>query len=324
MKNGLSRFTFYTQQLKELLDKAREQKNPALWLFNNNVRTPFFMLEGLAKLYAEMHNTKKFTKLKKQFKLIEDGFGQIDYYNSLDMSLASKKQIPTECRQVIKKHLDRSVALMNEILIDKGWLSDDNRRIKKIIIKLNEVDWLSPKVEVKAISDFYNVSISNITEFVNKTNYHFEDVEKDVHELRRKLRWLSIYPQALQGVVQFARATKAPSYLKKYLTKEIITSPYNKLPAAGNNTSFLMINKNYFLALSWMIAQLGILKDEGLLLTGLSGAIKESSACNEEEALVKAYTLLGRKQHKMQTILDNAEAISQTFFIETNLQHLIA
>ena len=31
-----------------------------------------------------------------------------------------------------------------------------------------------------------------------KTKFHFSNVEVDVHELRRKLRWLSIYPQALR------------------------------------------------------------------------------------------------------------------------------
>ncbi len=52
MNNGLNRFTNHVQQLEILVNKAKKQKNPALWLFNNNARTPFFMLEGLAKLYA--------------------------------------------------------------------------------------------------------------------------------------------------------------------------------------------------------------------------------------------------------------------------------
>jgi hypothetical protein len=72
MNNGLSRFTFYTEQIKVLLNKARVLKNPGMWLFKNNARTPFFMLEGLAKIYADMHNTKKSGKLKEHFKLIED------------------------------------------------------------------------------------------------------------------------------------------------------------------------------------------------------------------------------------------------------------
>jgi hypothetical protein len=71
MKNGLYRFTYHLQQVEILLNKVKKQKNPALWLFNNNARTPFFMLEGLAKLYAGLHNKKKFTKFKEHFKLIE-------------------------------------------------------------------------------------------------------------------------------------------------------------------------------------------------------------------------------------------------------------
>lgn len=323
MNKGLSRFTFYMEQIKALLGKAREQKNPAMWLFENNARTPFFMLEGLAKIYSGMHNPKKFGKLKEHFKLIEDGLGQIDFYYSFSEAFADKKQIPVICKQYIKKQIDQKALQLNEVLKDKDWLSDDNRRIKKITKKLNEADWLKPAKEVEAISGFYNKSIIAINDFVAETNYLFDNVETDVHELRRKLRWLSIYPQALQGAIQYATDNRPANHLKKYLTKEIINSPYNKFPVAGNNTSFLLLQKNYFLALSWMIEQLGILKDEGLLLTGLCETIKQSTGCEEEEALAKAYTLLGRKQRKMQAILDYAEAITKTFFKEDNLQHLI-
>ena len=324
MNEGPGRYTFYIQQIKVLLTKAGEQKNPSMWLFSNNARTPFFMLEGLAKLYSDMHNSKKFGKLKYHFKLIEDGLGQIDYYQSLSTAFASNKQIPADCKKYMKKQSDQTAARLNEVLDDKDWLSDGNNRIKKIIKKLKEADWLSPPEEVEAISHFYKESIAKITEFAAETNYQFYNIEKDVHELRRKLRWLSIYPQALQGAVQFASDTKTADHLKKYLTEEIINSPYNKLPPAGNNTSFLMLHKNYFLALSWMIAQLGSLKDEGLLLIGLCEAIKQSTACKEEEALAKAYAMLGRKQRRLQTIMDDAEAITKTFFKENNLQHLIA
>jgi hypothetical protein len=237
MKNGLSRFTFYTQQVEGLINKARKQKDPALWLFKNNARTPFFMMEGLANLYADMHNTKKFGKLKEQLKLIEDGLGQIDYYNWLSIAFDAKKEIPAECRQYIKIQSEQRAVQLNKVLADKGWLADGNKRIKKITKKLNEADWLKPDEEVEAISGFYKKSIADITRFVGQTNYHFENVEKDVHELRRKLRWLSIYPQALQGVVQYAAETKTAAHLRKYLTTEIVSSPYNKLPSEGSNTS---------------------------------------------------------------------------------------
>ena len=104
---------------------------------------------------------------------------------------------------------------------------------------------MRPKQEVDAIAAFYGESIYSINEFVTKTKYHFDNVEEDVHELRRKLRWLSIYPQALQGFIQYSKDKKTELHLKKYLTKQIVNSPYNKLPIAGENTIFLLrINVN--------------------------------------------------------------------------------
>ena len=67
MKNGLKRFIFYTDQITILLKQARVESNPALWLFTNNGRTPFFMLEGLSKIYASMHNAGRFGKNKRTF-----------------------------------------------------------------------------------------------------------------------------------------------------------------------------------------------------------------------------------------------------------------
>ena len=70
--------------------------------------------------------------------------------------------------------------------------------------------------------------------------------------------------------------------------------------------------------------KLGDLKDEGLLLKGLYEAIKENSGCRKEEALADAYALSGINHRKMEAILEDADAITKTFFEENNLQHLIA
>lgn len=324
MNNGLNRFTNHVQQLEMLVNKAKKQKNPALWLFNNNARTPFFMLEGLAKLYAGLHNKKKFTKLKEHFKLIEDGLGQIDYYVFLVKAFATNKQVSLACKQYVKKQLANKVLVLNEVLTENEWLSIDNKRITKINKKIKEVSWLKPKQEVEAMAAFYGEAIYSINEFVTKTKYHFDNVEEDVHELRRKIRWLSIYPQALQGFIQYAKDKKIEPHLKKYLTKQIVNSSYNKLPIAGENATFLLLNKNYFLSLSWIIYTLGTLKDEGLLIDGLKEAIQQTTTCNDEEAFKTTYIILGKKQRKMKVILDEAEVITKTFFSEHNLEHLVA
>lgn len=323
MKSGLARFEYYLNQLQALFAKAAKQKNPALWLYQNNARTPFFMLEALAKLYAGIHNKKKFTKLKEQFKLMEDTMGAIDYYDSFAKEFASNKKIPAAITNYIQAQSREKIQSLNEILKEKEWISEDNVRIEKIRKKLAKADWQKDKEEIESIYDFYAISINKILEFINQENFHFDNVEADVHELRRKLRWLSIYPQALRGCVQITKTKTTPNYLEKYLTKEITGSPYNVMPDAADNKCFLLLNKNRFYALSWMISELGKLKDKGLRVVAITEALMQTSKTNEKAAVNKAYELLGKDQPKLQQLLDGAEKICKAYCKEKNLESLL-
>lgn len=323
MKTGLTRFEFFLSQLQELIAKSSKQKNPALWLFQNNARTPLFMLEGLAKLYAGIHNKKKFTKLKAHFKLLEDAIGQIDYYDAFAKELTANKKIPKPITVYLQAQAREKIQSLNEILTEKDWLGSDKSRIEKIRKKLKKADWQEEKDDVKSIHDFYVTTINSILEFINQKDFHFDNVEKDLHELRRMIRWLSIYPQALRGCIQLSEAQKSPAYLSKYLTKEITGSPYNKMPDAGGNKHFLLLDKNRFYALSWMIAESGKLKDNGLRLEVVKEAILQTAAVKEKEALAKAETCFGNGQLSIQQVLDKAEELFKTFCKEKNLESLV-
>ncbi len=96
MRNGSARFEFYLLKLEELIKQSLNEINPALWLYNNDARTVIFMLEGLSKLYAGLHNKKRFEKLKDDFKLLEDGLGAIDYYDAFAREFSTNSNIPAE------------------------------------------------------------------------------------------------------------------------------------------------------------------------------------------------------------------------------------
>ncbi len=323
MKKGQARFDLFLAQLQTLLDKAAKQKNPALWLYQNNARTPLFMLEGLAKLYAGIHNKKKFIKIKAHFKLLEDAIGQIDYYDAFAKEFAGNKKIPATVVSYLQAQAREKIQSLNEILTEKDWIGSGKSRIEKIRKKLKKADWLDEPKDVEGIRDFYFSSINGILEFSNQKNFHFENVEKDVHELRRMLRWLSIYPQALKGCIQLSQSKKSPAYLSKYLTKAITGSPYNVMPDAGDLRYFLLLDKNRFYALSWMISELGNLKDSGLRLEVIKEALIQSGSTDEKAALIKARSFLGNRQLTEQQVLDQAEAILKTFCKEQNLESLV-
>ncbi len=323
MKNGLQRFGYYLAQLQTLLTKAAKQKNPALWLYQNNMRTPLFMLEALAKMYIDIHNKKKFTKLKEHFKLLEDVLGAIDYHDSFAKEFSKNKSIPAAVVNYLQAQSREKIQSMNELLTEDNWLGIDAGRINKIQKKLSKADWLKEEAEAKAINEFYGEAIYEIAEFINDPKFQFDNVEADVHELRRKLRWLSIYPQALRGCIQLSKSKNIPKHLLKYCTKEITTSSFNKMPDAGDNKYFLLLEQNYFYSLSWMIAELGKLKDNGLRVIAIKEALQQTSVVSEEDAYKKAYQLLGSKQPKIPQLLSSAAAVCKTYFTEHNLEHLV-
>lgn len=323
MKRGLSRFNFYLVQIQVLLTKASKQKNPALWLFQNNLRTPLFMIEGLAKMHIDFHNKKKFTKIKEQFKQLEDALGSIDYYDTFAKELSNNKIIPKEITGYLQAQAREKIQSLNEILIEEKWIGNEKSRISKIQKKLHEARWLKESDEIYAIDEYYGKAIYEIAAFIQKTGPHFDNVEEDVHELRRKLRWLSIYPQAFRGSIQLSINKPCPKHLIKYQTKEITSSPFNIFPEAGNLKYFLLLDQQYFYSLSWIIATLGKLKDTGLRVIAIKEAILQTGTLTENEALQSAYQYAGTKQMKLTQILKNASAITHAYFNEQNLEHLV-
>ncbi len=308
MINGPARFKLYLDKVEKLMTEAAKQPEPAFWLYQNGARTPLFMLEGLAKLYSGLHNKKKFSKIEEHFKLLEDGLGQIDYYDAFAKQFAADKTMPAKNAKFAETKALEKAASLNKLLKDENWTGKKADRLSKIKKKLREADWLDDKAEMKAIESYYQRTIAKINAFAKTYESGFTDLESQVHELRRKLRWLSIYPQALQGCVQLTTTSSRDKNVKKYLTPDIVNSPFNKLPARGSNRYVLNFNRDYFLALSWMIAELGKLKDEGLRFFVLkeAGTRSKTDAANETAILTKASDL------------------TRTYFAEKNLDKMIA
>ncbi len=323
MKNGSARFEFFLAQLQVLLATAKKQKNPGLWLYQNNMRTPLFMLEGLSKVYSGIHNAKKFSKLKEHFKVLEDMLGTIDYYDGFAKTFAANPNVPVAIVNYLQAQTREKIQSLNEVLAEDKWLGDGADRIKKIQKKLSKADWLKEAKEIKALNDYYGKAIYGIAEFICADKLHFDNVENDVHELRRKLRWLSIYPQAFQGCIQLSKTAHPSADLTAYLTPEIVGSPYNKMPDAGDCKYFLLLSKDHFYALSWMIAEMGKLKDSGLGIIAIKEALQQAGKVKDEAAYNKAYGILGETQPRLQEILRKAAAVCTTYFDEQNLEQLV-
>jgi hypothetical protein len=323
MTKGPGRFEFYLIQLDKLLLEATKTDNPALYLYQNDCRTKAFMLEGLAKLYAGLHNEKKFMKIKADLKLLEDLLGSIDHYDSFAKEFLTNPEMPSTIRIYMEEKRAEKFGLLNDVLLKRKWISHDPSRTKKIRKRLAKLDWLAPEKEIPLIKNFYNKSINTINDFYKDAGASFTEIELQVHELRRKLRWLSIYPQALQGAIQYIEKGIKDDASTKYLTAEIVNSRYNVFPAPGNNNIVLELEKNYFLALSYTISELGKLKDTGLKLIATAEAVKATQFVSDEIAMQRACELNKMDLEGLNEILTKAKELCTAFFAERNLEKML-
>ena len=319
---GKDRFMYFLNKVKGIIEKADSSENPALIIYTENMRTPLFMLEALTRLYKKIHNHHKFTKLNILFKDLEDRLGLIDFYDSFHKEFINQKNIPDLITAHLKDKTDESIKDLNHDLKENGWTGKHKKRISKIIKKLDEIDWLNEKEDTAGILDVYQYYIDKITEKYSIKNLEFKDIETDVHELRRELRWLSIYPQALRGLMQLKTDNETEDFLQKYLTPEIVNSPYNIMPDGSSLQKHIMLNKNYFYALSWMIAELGKLKDSGLKIETIKESLVETNKKTTEVEQL-ANSINDENKMKIPEILNQSQKITTTFFEEKILEKII-
>lgn len=309
-------FLYYSNQLQVLLDKATEQENPVLWLHKNKVRTPLFMLEALTRLHKNAFDEKLFEKWNKRFKKLEDLFGEIDQYLTIESELKRNKKIPKEVVKYFAINAINYIEKCNQRLREKKWL--DNK-LQSFNYKLSEFDVEYNQEYLDELKYTMFDEMHSILDFAKKSNYQFTKIEEEVHELRRKLRWLSIYAQALNGLIQFKKSNKKNKFQQNYFTKEVLNSPYNKMQKRPKNTAIIEFDNDSFFALSWIINKLGELKDDGIKVQKLSDAIFVAENVTKDEANKKAITLLGFKSTIQEDVLKEASKTIELFLVKDKI-----
>ena len=320
---GKERFLYFLNQIQNILEKAEASESTALTAYMEDMRTPLFMLEALSRLYKKIHNHHKFSKLDDLFKEMEDSLGRIDFYYAFHKEFTNQKRIPDAITGYLEKQTNKKVKEFNRQLKEKKWIGKHQKGIRKIIKKLEEIDWLNEKEDAAEILDVYCDAICKVNKKYENPNLEFNDIETDVHELRRELRWLSIYPQALRGLMQLKVDNDPPDFLKKYLTPAIINSPYNIMPDGNGLEEHILLNNNYFYALSWMIAELGKLKDSGLKIIVLEESFYSVYKTSVDTEPL-AYSLCDENQMTLSEILTQSQNITQKFFGEKILENIIS
>lgn len=321
--DGLNRFNFQLEIFENLLQQAAKTKQPALMLFQSNARQVLFYLEALARIYKGIHNKKRFERLQLMFKSLEDQLGKIDYFNTFIKEFSAQKNFPAVIINNLTQHYEYELSIFESMLLNDGWLNENKSIIANIKEDLETADWLNTKKEKTEISKSIIAQIEEIEDKYDNGILNFNDLEHGLHEFRRQLRWISIYSQALNGLVQLKTVENSHAKMDIYLTKNIITSPFNKMPPLLNNLSPITIQSVNFYSLSWLIAESGNLKDEGLRIICIENAIKETALVHDKDLKKKTKQLAINSHRSPRQIKEEMEILADNFILEAKVLHRI-
>ncbi len=239
------------------------QNSRAIDLYRHGARIPLFKLEALARIYYKITEGAIFKKQLAYYKKLEDLLGQIDHYEGLLKSTSNA----IHTGYFLLRRKEAEAALHNEL--HSGEKFNGLKQLSRFKIQLKAYKWPSENKETIAIQNLYKKEFRKITEKIKNGELGYADVEQ-VHELRRKLRWLSIYSEALNGMVVLG-GSKKKAFIK-YRSKAILGSAFSKLPKNKKPLSKIIFDHDHFFALCWIVLELGTIKDKGTLLIELAKA----------------------------------------------------
>jgi len=296
--------------LQHLCWNASKEKKSAIWLYKQDGRAQFFMLEALCRIFFKSSKYKSFKNWYLFFKQYEDLLGAINCYEELLTKFKENAEIPSdiitywvsekkENENKLKNLLKKDKCLQNKLKIFKKKIETSKIKFdNKLILKMEK----SIKKELK-----------KTIEEVALRDFQFTQMEDHVHEFRRNIRWLGMYSQALNGIVVLVDNSKTYTWENKYLVSPATKTSFNRLPICKSFEKYIYISKKHFLAFNWLIAELGVLKDIGLSFEMLVIAIRRVDGVDEIEAIARANNILKPKVTNEDVLL-RTSAIVREFF----------
>jgi hypothetical protein len=308
---------YFSLQLAKLFQKAARQKNPALFLYRNKARSLLFMVESLLRLLAKEDGDEKTKQSLKRIKKLEDRLGEIGDCDELFLQFSENESVKEEQAAYFARKRDKKIGKLNKTLLKKEYYKQTFHALSRD----TKID-LNDKELVTRFQRQLEISLLGCFDFYKEHQGSFVDIEKHVHEIRRKLRWISIYAQSLNGTVVLDPDRTHYSWEKKFITKNELQSPYNKLPVRKNLAQYIHFNKKAFLALSFVVNELGTIKDKGLAMKSFVKAAVKTSELSPVEA-----TLLVIKQLNLdyteRDLCKAARGLLEEFFMKYRIHELL-
>lgn len=267
-------FEPWLASLDEVLRKCKRRSDPAEAFYKSDARSILFRLEALSRIGRGLQDKKSFDPLYDRFKQLEDILGAMDHAEVMLAQLGAIKGLSKYAAARYSKAYREELRQLTLILEQDGWYSGEAVRQVRDAVAVHAI-----KEDDKfrdRLGEFLARELEKAEAQYRDGELNPHELEGGLHELRRKLRWFSIYAAVLQGRLRLRKVPVTDTRLQKYCTKEIIGSPFNKLPSTPRGVKALEVQSTYFYALSWLIQELGKWKDAAQLNEELESLLRGS------------------------------------------------
>jgi hypothetical protein len=298
----------FLNNFQKLLTQCSSKKNPAWWLYKHEARTVFFMLEGIARIHYKTEKKRNLGSRYKTFKKLEDLLGDIDHFHELIVKYSSHRNIPEKVILWLEERKSKAILKLNNDLTK----NDYYKRFFEIhqnaaSLDFNNEDFLK-NIAAQIISEY-----KECYDFFEQHKIAFSSMEEQVHELRRKLRWLHIYGKSMGGFLQLKNSGQVYQWEKAFIKARITKSTFNILPVRKGLKHYLLVDKKAFLASSYVVYELGEIKDKGLAIESLAELLEKFKASSSGNYRIEAQKLL-KMRDSYENLLKQAHGLLRKFF----------
>lgn len=249
-------------------------------------------LEGLSRLYANYPGAKQtFEKLIETFKTFEDTLSNYDY--ELSRAVESKKLgAPASVIDHYKKKAADELEKVIAFLTDEEWIHKKNRgAIDKAREEITSVDWQPYARDRAYVLGQIAAHAEKIHRDLIKGGYDLTLLEEGIHELRRDIRWITIYSKGLNGLVLLG-AQNCPVTEYQALSGDAFTN----LDGPEKSTSSCRLTPCLYFAVSRQIKVLGQVKDVGQRHEFLKKGLEKQEGLSPEVAETQAWSLARKSE----------------------------
>lgn len=273
------------------LRKAKTKDEAIAIAGSSDFRRRVFTLEGSLKMYrgrlsdeldAQYDNVKK----------LEDSAGGYSYAQTMT-KVAKDNKAPAQVIALLEKKEAAAKKALGDTLDELGLTLDEKNRFpafKSLVRDVRHADFGSYDQDRKGLLKIFKHTMKEIEE----SDYDMNDLENGLHELRRQLRWVTIYTEAVDGLVQHD-VNVAPK-IPEALADPVASSKYMTMPPADREMKPVVVSTSLYAKNQKVVLDLGALKDRGEAIHGMRDAFLATGlAKNEVEATDAAIKLLNLK-----------------------------